>query len=106
LETDLAGKNQKGLAAKNQRQVMQKNQLGTRISEGTCTEIKHHKTQKSPSFSSKLAAQYFLDREQTGIKSLSETQKFALLKLNKVYIESRRSPSFLPHLIIRIKTSS
>jgi hypothetical protein len=41
-----------------------------------------------------------------GIKSMSETQKFASLKLNKIYIESQRSPSSLAHLIIEMKTSS
>jgi hypothetical protein len=40
-----------------------------------------------------------------GIKSMSETQKFASLKLNKIYIEPRKSPLSLSHLIIEMKTS-
>jgi hypothetical protein len=40
-----------------------------------------------------------------GIKSMSETEKFASLKLNKIYIEPRKSPLSLPHLIIGMKIS-
>jgi hypothetical protein len=40
-----------------------------------------------------------------GIKSMSETEKFASLKLNKIYIELQKSPLFPPHLIIGMKIS-